>query len=46
MTPYGDDSFDLQGHTFTEGAASNGDWTYIFSNVTSDSTGEVETKSE
>ena len=39
--PYGDDSFDLQGHTFTEGAASNGDWTYIFSNVTSDSTGEV-----
>jgi hypothetical protein len=37
--PYGDDSFDLDGHTFTQSAASGGMWSYKFQNVTVDSTG-------
>ena len=37
--PYGDDSFDLDGHTFTQSAASDGQWSYKFKNVTVDSTG-------
>lgn len=40
--PYGDDSFDLDGHTFTQTAASNGQWSYKFKNVTVDSTGTTE----
>ena len=37
--PYGDDTFDLDGHTFTQSAASGGLWSYKFQNVTVDSTG-------
>jgi hypothetical protein len=40
--PYGDDSFDLDGHTFTQTAASNGQWSYKFKNQTVDSTGTTE----
>jgi hypothetical protein len=40
--PYGDDSFDLDGHTFTQTAASGGQWSYKFQNVTVDSTGTTE----
>ena len=40
--PYGDSSFDLEGHTFTMLGASNGQWAYQFSNVTVDSTGTTE----
>ena len=40
--PYGDDSFDLDGHTFTQSAASGGLWSYSFANVTVDSTGTIE----
>jgi len=40
--PYGDDSFDLDGHTFTQSAASGGLWSYSFANVTVDSTGSIE----
>ena len=40
--PYGDDSFDLTGHTFTQTAASGGQWSYKFQNVTVDSTGTTE----
>jgi hypothetical protein len=40
--PYGDDSFDLDGHTFTQTAASNGQWSYKFKNQTIDSTGTTE----
>lgn len=40
--PYGDDSFDLDGHTFTQSAASGGLWSYSFANVTVDSTGTTE----
>ncbi len=40
--PYGDDSFDLDGHLFTQSAASNGAWSYRFQNVTVDSTGTTE----
>lgn len=37
--PYGDDSFDLDGHTFSSTA---GFWSYSFANVTVDSTGTTE----
>ena len=40
--PYGDDSFDLDGHTFTQTAGSNGEWSYKFKNATVDSTGTTE----
>jgi len=40
--PYGDENFDLDGHTFTQSAASNGMWSYNFKNVTVDSTGTTE----
>ena len=40
--PYGDDSFDLDGHTFTQTAASGGQWSYKFKNVTVDSTATTE----
>ncbi len=40
--PYGDDSFDLDGHTFTQSEASGGLWSYSFANVTVDSTGTTE----
>ena len=40
--PYGDDNFDINGHTFTQSAASNGMWSYNFKNVTVDSTGTTE----
>ena len=40
--PYGDDSFDLDGHTFTQTAGSDGEWSYKFKNVTVDSTGTTE----
>ena len=40
--PYGDDSFDLDGHTFTQTAASGGQWSYKFQNETVDSTGTTE----
>ena len=32
--PYGDDEFNLEGHTFSEPASSNGLFTYSFQNVT------------
>ena len=32
--PYGDDQFNLEGHTFSEPASSNGLFTYSFQNVT------------
>ena len=32
--PYGDDQFNLEGHTFSEPASSNGLFTYTFQNVT------------
>ena len=32
--PYGDDQFNLEGHTFSEPASSNGLFTYLFQNVT------------
>ena len=40
--PYGDDSFDLDGHTFSQSAASGGMWSYKFKNVTVDSTGTTQ----
>ena len=40
--PYGDDSFDLDGHTFTQTSASQGAWSYRFQNVTVDDTGTTE----
>ena len=40
--PYGESSFDLDGHTFTQSAASGGMWSYKFKNVTVDSTGTTE----
>ena len=40
--PYGDDSFDLDGHTFTQTAASDGEWSYEFKNKTVDETGTTE----
>ena len=42
--PYGSDSFDLNGHTFTTNSASNGQWAYQFSNVTVDETGTAESQ--
>ena len=43
-TPYGDTSFNLEGHTFEESASSNGLFTYTFQNVTVDSTGTAESQ--
>jgi hypothetical protein len=40
--PYGDDTFNLDGHTFIQTAASQGDWSYRFRNVTVDPTGTTE----
>lgn len=45
--PYGDDDFDLEGHTFSyssddEGNESVGFWSYNFANVTVDSAGTTE----
>ena len=37
--PYGDNTFNLDGHTFTQGAGSGGLWSYKFRNVTVDPTG-------
>ena len=42
--PYGDNSFDLDGHEFTQTAASDGAWSYKFKNVTVDSTGTTESQ--
>ena len=42
--PYGDNSFDLDGHEFTQTAASDGEWSYKFKNVTVDSTGTTESQ--
>ena len=42
--PYGDTSFNLEGHTFEESASSNGLFTYSFQNVTVDSSGTAESQ--
>jgi hypothetical protein len=42
--PYGDTSFNLEGHTFEESAASNGMFTYRFQNQTVDSSGTAESQ--
>ena len=42
--PYGDTSFNLEGHTFEETAASNGIFTYRFQNETVDSSGTAESQ--
>ncbi|MGB0365607.1 MAG: hypothetical protein ACPGE8_05870 [Candidatus Poseidoniaceae archaeon] len=42
--PYGDTSFNLEGHTFEESASSNGLFTYSFQNVTVDDTGTAESQ--
>lgn len=42
--PYGDTSFNLEGHTFEESASSNGLFTYSFQNVTVDETGTSESQ--
>jgi len=34
--PYDDDSFDLEGHTFTQSASTEGKWAYTFANATID----------
>ena len=46
--PYGDTSFNLEGHTFSEPASSNGLFTYSFQNVTvsEDGTQEMEVRME
>lgn len=40
--PYGDDTFNLDGHVFNETESSNGLWSYSFQNQTVDSTESVE----
>ena len=40
--PYGEDDFALEGHTFVQTAASDGEWAYTFRNETVDSTGDNE----
>ena len=40
--PYGDDQFNLEGHTFSEPASSNGLFTYSFQNVTVSEDGQTE----
>ena len=42
--PYGDTSFNLEGHTFEESAASNGLFSYRFQNVTVDDSGTAESQ--
>ncbi|CAI8348037.1 MAG: Uncharacterised protein [Candidatus Poseidoniaceae archaeon] len=42
--PYGDDQFNLEGHTFEESASSNGLFTYSFQNVTVDESGTSESQ--
>ena len=42
--PYGDTSFNLEGHTFEESAASNGMFSYKFQNVTVDDSGTAESQ--
>ena len=42
--PYGDTSFNLEGHTFEETAASNGLFSYRFKNVTVDDSGTAESQ--
>ena len=42
--PYGDTSFNLEGHTFEETAASNGLFSYKFQNVTVDDSGTAESQ--
>ncbi len=42
--PYGDDSFNLEGHTFEESAASNGLFQYTFENITVSSDGQSESQ--
>ena len=42
--PYGDTSFNLEGHTFEESAASNGLFSYKFQNVTVDDSGTAESQ--
>ncbi|OUV38144.1 MAG: hypothetical protein CMA18_003440 [Methanobacteriota archaeon] len=42
--PYGDTSFNLEGHTFEESAASNGLFTYSFQNVTVSQDGTQESQ--
>jgi hypothetical protein len=37
--PYGDDSFNLDGHLYNESANSQGSWTYAFQNITVDEEG-------
>ena len=40
--PYGDDSFNLEGHTFEESAVSNGLFQYTFENITVSQDGQSE----
>ena len=42
--PYGDTSFNVEGHTFEETAASNGLFSYKFKNVTVDDSGTAESQ--
>ena len=42
--PYGDDQFNLEGHTFSEPASSNGLFTYSFQNVTVSEDGDTESQ--
>ena len=42
--PYGDTSFNLEGHTFEESAASNGLFSYRFQNVTVDDSATAESQ--
>jgi len=40
--PYDDDSFDLDGHTFTQSASTEGKWAYTFANATIDPATQTE----
>jgi hypothetical protein len=42
--PYGDDDFDIEGHSFTQTAASDGSFAYTFRNITVDDSGTSSTE--
>jgi hypothetical protein len=40
--PYNEDNYKLEGHSFIRPSSSDGEWTYTFSNVTVDPSGQTE----
>ena len=40
--PYDQDNYKLEGHTFVESGDSNGEWSYLFNNITVDPSGQTE----